>query len=80
MDPSDEYDFGHASRGVAVVITNSRFETTSQRAGAENDTLLFYEMFKRLGFTDIRTAQDLTASQMKQTLQSRNYLTLNHSL
>ncbi|XP_041364822.1 caspase-3-like [Gigantopelta aegis] len=70
MDLADEYDFSHRSRGIAVIITNSKFEATTQRAGAENDTQLFKEAFKHLGFTDIRVAQDLTASEMKWALES----------
>ncbi|XP_071106975.1 caspase-3-like [Haliotis cracherodii] len=65
MDRTDQYDFGHSQRGVALIVCNEKFQHVQPRVGADLDAESFYKTFRKLGFEDIRTKYNMTDTDMR---------------
>ena len=70
-DNVDEYNFGHPSRGIAVIINNETFENKAPREGADVDRKNLILVLRRFGFTDVRYHQDLTAERITNIFHKR---------
>ena len=69
---SDVYDFNYAKRGLAVIINNEDFSSSSDfddRPGSSYDASALYHSFAHLGF-DVLLEYDLPAWKMVEFLRT----------
>lgn len=60
---NDTYRFSHETRGFAVLIINSEFDSQSKRENAGCDEYYMYKMFKELNF-DVYVLRNLASKEL----------------
>ncbi|XP_033735087.1 uncharacterized protein LOC117323762 [Pecten maximus] len=63
------YDFTHPRRGMAIVISNEKFQLHGPRPYADVDITKMWKMFRKLHF-DVLTFKDLTKDQILLVLEN----------
>lgn len=76
MNDNREYNFRHAVRGIAIVISNEIFDDGSKmrpRTYAKIELSKMNEMFAGLGYL-VMSFKDLTATQMYEVIRTGQYM------
>lgn len=78
MNDDREYNFRHAVRGIAIVISNEIFELNDgskmkPRTYAKIELRKMNEMFAGLGYI-VMSFKDLTATQMEEVIRTGQYM------
>ncbi|XP_005099862.1 caspase-3 [Aplysia californica] len=69
LDSSDNYNFSHERRGVAIIIVNHNFSGQRSRDGSQQDFRRLQELFTSLDF-EIRTFRDVTRNELLQLIHN----------
>lgn len=64
----DTYRFSHETRGFAVLIINSEFDSQSKRKNAVWDEYYMYKMFKELNF-DVYVLRNLESKELLEKMK-----------
>lgn len=64
----DTYRFCHETRGFAVLVINSEFDSEPRRKNADDDERYMSKMFKELDF-DVRVLKNLSAAELLEKME-----------